>query len=28
MSDDSRHPRGGLYFEDFTVGTTIHHRLT
>ncbi len=22
------HPRGGLYFEDFVVGTTIAHRLT
>jgi acyl dehydratase len=28
MNDENRHPRGGLYFEDFTVGTTIHHRLT
>ncbi|MBF9194858.1 MaoC family dehydratase [Microvirga terrestris] len=28
MSDESRHPRGGLYFEDFTVGTIINHRLT
>src|SRR3954462_2780064 len=28
MNDESRHPRGGLYFEDFTVGTTIAHRLT
>ncbi len=28
MNDESRHPRGGLYFEDFTVGTTIRHRLT
>jgi acyl dehydratase len=23
-----RHPRGGLYFEDFHVGTTIRHGLT
>lgn len=23
-----RHPRGGLYFEDFQVGTTIRHGLT
>jgi acyl dehydratase len=22
------HPRGGLYFEDFSVGETLHHRLT
>ncbi|CAH1651090.1 MAG: MaoC family dehydratase [Chelatococcus sp.] len=22
------HPRGGLYFEDFTVGAVISHRLT
>jgi acyl dehydratase len=28
MNDENRHPRGGLYFEDFTVGTTIRHRLT
>ena len=28
MNDAKRHPRGGLYFEDFTVGTTIPHRLT
>ena len=28
MQDESRHPRGGLYFEDFAVGTTIRHRLT
>ena len=26
--DSARHPRGGLYFEDFEVGTTIAHRLT
>jgi acyl dehydratase len=24
----ARHPRGGLYFEDFVIGTTIPHRLT
>src|SRR5215207_5962857 len=23
-----RHPRGGMYFDDFVVGTTIRHRLT
>jgi acyl dehydratase len=28
MNDENRHPRGGLYFEDFVVGTTIEHRLT
>ena len=22
------HPRGGLYFEDFTVGSSLRHRLT
>ena len=22
------HPRGGLYFEDFTIGVLIAHRLT
>ena len=27
-SESMRHPRGGLYFEDFTVGATIRHRLT
>ncbi len=26
--DAKRHPRGGLYFEDFTVGTIVRHRLT
>ncbi|MCC7348768.1 MAG: MaoC family dehydratase [Variibacter sp.] len=26
--DPARHPRGGLYFEDFHVGATIEHRLT
>lgn len=24
----ARHPRGGLYFEDFVVGSIIEHRLT
>ena len=24
----TRHPRGGLYFEDFAVGATMAHRLT
>jgi acyl dehydratase len=28
MDDSARHPRGGFYFEDFVVGTTISHRLT
>lgn len=23
-----RHPRGGLYFEDFHVGDVVHHRFT
>ena len=26
--DAKRHPRGGFYFEDFTVGTIVRHRLT
>ena len=25
---DTRHPRGGLYFEDFVAGTLYKHRLT
>ncbi|GHE48947.1 MaoC family dehydratase [Camelimonas fluminis] len=25
---DGRHPRGGLWFEDFTVGRSFAHRLT
>jgi len=25
---DIPHPRGGLYFEDFTVGQVFAHRLT
>ena len=31
MSDSpsqAPHPRGGLYFEDFTVGSSMRHRLT
>lgn len=30
MSDTNHtpHPRGGLYFEDFTVGRVFQHRLT
>jgi acyl dehydratase len=28
MRDDGRHPRGGLYFEDFVAGELISHRLT
>ena len=28
MNDENRHPRGGLYFEDFTIGAVIRHRLT
>src|SRR4051812_25891314 len=28
MNDENRHPRGGLYFEDFVVGATVKHRLT
>ena len=27
-STEQRHPRGGLYFEDFAVGTLTAHRLT
>lgn len=27
-SEDLRHPRGGLYFEDLTPGLLICHRLT
>ena len=27
QSTAERHPRGGLYFEDFVVGSTIEHRL-
>lgn len=28
ISDEHRHWRGGLYFEDIEVGSTIRHRLT
>lgn len=28
MTEPQRHPRGGLYFEDFVVGTLTPHRLT
>ncbi len=28
QTEAARHPRGGLYFEDFVVGSTIDHRLT
>ena len=28
MTEPHRHPRGGLYFEDFVVGTLTQHRLT
>lgn len=28
MTEDRRHPRGGLYFEDFEPGQVIRHRLT
>jgi acyl dehydratase len=28
VSNESRHPRGGLYFEDFAVGALMRHRLT
>ncbi len=28
MSEPRRHPRGGLYFEDFVVGAVTEHRLT
>ena len=27
VSEASRHPRGGLYFEDFQAGAMIEHRL-
>ena len=27
-SEHARHPRGGLYFEDFEIGNVIRHRLT
>jgi len=28
VPESMRHSRGGLYYEDFAVGTTISHRLT
>ena len=28
VSETKRHPRGGLYFEDFTVGGVTAHKLT
>jgi len=28
MTDPIPHPRGGLYFEDFSVGQVFRHRLT
>lgn len=28
MTEPKRHKRGGLYFEDFTVGASIEHGLT
>jgi len=28
QSATTRHPRGGLYYEDFEVGALIEHRLT
>ena len=28
VADSQRHPRGGLYLEDFEVGLTFRHRLT
>src|SRR5665213_425644 len=28
IATGERHPRGGLYFEDFTVGASIAHGLT
>jgi acyl dehydratase len=27
-TEPARHPRGGLYFEDFEIGAVIEHRLT
>jgi hypothetical protein len=27
MDTAQRHPRGGLYFEDFVVGSLTEHRL-
>ncbi|MEI8146357.1 MAG: MaoC family dehydratase [Alphaproteobacteria bacterium] len=28
ITDDRRHPRGGLYFDDFAPGQIVHHRIT
>ncbi|MGL4285109.1 MAG: MaoC family dehydratase [Phreatobacter sp.] len=28
ITDAQRHPRGGIYFDDFAVGQLIKHRLT
>ena len=28
QSSDTRHKRGGLYFEDFKLGAVVEHRLT
>jgi acyl dehydratase len=28
LKESARHPRGGLYFEDFEIGGMIEHRLT
>ncbi|PTM50633.1 MaoC family dehydratase [Phreatobacter oligotrophus] len=28
ITDDRRHPRGGIYFDDFEVGQLIRHRIT
>jgi len=28
MTEPQRHPRGGLYFEDFVTGEVTRHRLT
>lgn len=28
LSDDQRHPRGGIYFDDFAPGQVIKHRFT
>ena len=27
VPDKSRHPRGGMYFEDFQAGAMMEHRL-
>lgn len=28
LDEDGRHPRGGLWFEDFEIGRNFRHRLT